>query len=113
MKGNSIRLRLTRPEVARLRDGAPIEEACDFGNGARLTWTLQSFAGSAIRASLEHSGLTVSVPDPVVREWADGENVGIYAISGPVEIAIEKDFQCASPRDDPEEADAFPNPACC
>jgi len=112
MKGNSIRLRLTRPEVARLRDGEPIEEACDFGDGARLSWTLESFGGSAVRATLKDAGITVSVPEPAAREWADGDNVGIYAVSGPVDIAVEKDFRCAAPRDDPEEADAFPNPAC-
>jgi hypothetical protein len=113
MKGNSIRLRLTRPEVARLADGAPIEEACEFGDGVRLTWTLQSFAGSAIRATFENGRITVSVPGPAVRGWADGDGVGIYGRSGPVDMAIEKDFRCAFPRDDPDDADAFPNPSAC
>jgi len=108
MKGNSIRLRLTQSEVVRVAEGGRIEESCKFG-AERFGWALESAAGTAVSAVLTGAQITVSVPVAMIREWAGGDQVGIYATSGPVEIAIEKDFRCLTPR--PDEADAFPNPA--
>ena len=109
LKGNSIRLRLTQSEVGRVAGGARIEETCEFSTGGRFTWALESGEGSCVAASLIGTQITVSVPVAMIRDWAGSDRVGIYATSAGVEIAIEKDFRCLTPRAD--ELDAFPNPA--
>jgi hypothetical protein len=42
LQGNSVRLRLTRSEVERLRDTGIVEESVDFGGGEVLAYRLQS-----------------------------------------------------------------------
>lgn len=113
MKGNSIRLRLTQSEVARLRNGERIEETCEFANGAGLTWALRPASAAAVAAMIDGAHITVSVPAYAIEQWATGEQVGIYAMSGPVDVSIEKDFQCVGRTGGEEDADAFPNPAPC
>ena len=117
IKGNSIRLRLTRPEVARLADEGLLEERTDFG--ARLfRWAVvtDEFA-SALSASFGIDGLTVTTPRDIVAKWAAGDEVGLYgeqagSIGEPLAIAVEKDFRCLDrSRADGDEADAYPHPA--
>jgi hypothetical protein len=111
IRGNSIRLRLTQSEVARLRDEGVVEESCDFGGGHTFRYTLESNARTShLDAALDGSSITVSVPAATARAWATNDEVGMYGASGPVDIAIEKDFRCIS-HGDAEGPDAFPNPA--
>jgi hypothetical protein len=42
LQGNSVRLRLTRSEVERLREIGRVEESVDFGAGEVLAYRLQS-----------------------------------------------------------------------
>ena len=42
LQGNSVRLRLTRSEVERLRETGLVEESVDFGAGAALAYRLQT-----------------------------------------------------------------------
>ena len=42
LNGNSLRLRLTRPEVTQLREAGAVEQSVDFGLGTVLTYRIQS-----------------------------------------------------------------------
>ena len=42
LQGNSVRLRLTRSEVERLRETGLVEESIEFGSGELLVYRLQS-----------------------------------------------------------------------
>jgi hypothetical protein len=42
LQGNSVRLRLTRSEVERLRETGLVEESIEFGSGESLVYRLQS-----------------------------------------------------------------------
>ena len=42
LNGNSLRLRLTRPEVTRLREAGTVEQSVDFGLGTVLIYRIQS-----------------------------------------------------------------------
>ena len=42
IQGNSLRLRLTRNEVAQLHDGGRVESSIEFGPGRTLTYALES-----------------------------------------------------------------------
>ncbi|MGA3027136.1 MAG: hypothetical protein ABSF98_20445 [Bryobacteraceae bacterium] len=111
IKGNTIRFRLTQPEVVRLRGGASLRDSTEFGPAQLLTWVLQPApAVSAIEASFRDATISVRLPDGDVRSWADTDTVGLYGQSGALEVAVEKDFRCLSRAGSAEEAGAFPNP---
>jgi hypothetical protein len=107
--GNSLRFRLTRPEVARLHQDGLIEEATHFAS-ARLAYRIRKDDAAAdIGADLADGTITISVPAGAVDEWAASDEVGIAARHGALRIAIEKDFRCLTRRDE-DEADAYPHP---
>ena len=112
IQGNSLRLRLTRSEVARLHEHGVVEEISQFNLGGHLTYRVQSVAGAdAARADLLHGIITVQVPASEVENWAGSEEVGLYAHDGPLRIAIEKDFRCLTRPREEEARDAYPHPA--
>jgi hypothetical protein len=111
IKGNSVRLRLTRPEVARLRDDGLVEESAGFGEGEALIYRLRCVAAPGPpHAAFRQGTIEVSVSGEAAREWAVGEEVGLYSQAGEFRIAIEKDFHCLT-RPIGEEPDAYPHPA--
>lgn len=109
IRGNSIRLRLLKSEVAELSGKGSVSETTDFG-GSQLTYTLQS-GSDRIGASFHGGSITVTVPESEIREWAEtDEKIGIEAESNGLTILIEKDFACPTRKDDPDNLDAFANP---
>ncbi len=112
LTGNSLRLRVTRSEVVRLRDHGVLEESADFGSGEILSYRIESRAGAEpTRVDFRNGLLLVVVPSEIVRVWTFGDDVGIYAQAGAMGIAIEKDFHCLTRPLDEQEADTFPNPS--
>ena len=111
LQGNSVRFRLTRSEVERLRDTGLVEESLDFGGGEVLAYRLQSRLepGSA-RAEFRQGAMTVSVSTEAAQAWAASDDVGVYAQSGDLAISIEKDFRCLTRPLDEQERDAYPHP---
>ena len=111
LQSNSLRLRLTRREVERLRDSGSVKEALDFGDGEVLVYCLESRPEPGpVRAASSHGTVTVSLSREAAEAWAASEEVGIYAQSGRLTIAIEKDFRCLVPRPEDQDSDAYPNP---
>lgn len=116
IKGNSFRLRISPSEMARLLQSGRIEETIYFGTAAdaRLTYALEHRPlAIAITLAYAVQEVTVVVPSPEAKRWAEGQDIGLYAESpthsGPLEIAIEKDFACLD-KDDAANADTFPHP---
>jgi hypothetical protein len=111
IQGDSLRLRLTRSEVARLRTSGAVEETAHFCDRRGLTYGIRKLAGSdAIRAEFTDGTITVHVPAGAAEAWAASDEVGMTARDGDLRIAIEKDFRCLTrPRE--EERDAYPHPA--
>jgi hypothetical protein len=110
IKGNTIRFRVTQSEVAQLGRGQALRDATEFGPAQRLDWILEPATGNAMQASFDGTTISVRLPDHEVRAWAGTDTVGIYGQAGALEISVEKDFHCLHRADDPQEADAFPNP---
>ena len=62
LQGNSVRLRLTRSEVERLRETGLVEESVDFGPGELLAYRLQSrLEQGPVGAAFRQGIVTVSV----------------------------------------------------
>ena len=116
VKGNSLRLRLSRSEVAGLLKQGRIEETIYFGDGdeAKLTYALEHAIGAgAMSMRYAAQNATVVVNTDEARRWAEGDEVGLYGETGVgdrrLEMMVEKDFACLD-RSDAENADTFPHP---
>ena len=71
LQGNSVRLRLTRSEVERLRDTGLVEESVDFGGGEVLAYRLLSqLEPGPVQARFRQGTVTVSVATEVAQAWA-------------------------------------------
>jgi hypothetical protein len=111
MQGDSLRLRLTRSEVAGLHERGMVEETAHFVGGNGLTYRIRKGAGDDVRAELTDGTITVHVPAGTVDSWATSDEVGIGARDGVLRIAIEKDFRCLTRPREEDEPDAYPHPA--
>ena len=114
--GNSLRLRVSRSDLARLMQCGRIEEIVYFATeaGAQLSYALeQSEANAELSVVYRPQAVTVLLPGSAAREWAEGDKVGIY---GDVDtgisrlaVIVEKDFACLD-RSERDNIDRFPNP---
>ncbi len=111
MQANSVRLRLKRGEVEQLTRMGRVEERISFGGRDEVfQYVLEtSRAISQPKAALSGRGLLVQVPVEAASDWARGNEVGIEAHQGGLQILIEKDFACLNGTDE-QNADTFPNP---
>jgi hypothetical protein len=108
IQGNSLRLRLTRNEVATVRDSGRIESRIEFSAGQALIYRLESSSRAKfVTAAFNSQAIHVTVPAQVMREWAESDQVSIEAPSqtGPY-LLIEKDFQCLHGRGE-QDRDAY------
>ena len=116
IRDNSIRLRLERGEVDRLRDAGLVVAKTGFAGGGELGYAVESSAASdAPEALLSGSTVTVRLPESTVLAWADSEQVSIVgeqplAEGDMLAILVEKDFACLAPREGEDESDMFPHP---
>jgi hypothetical protein len=117
IKGNSLRLRVSRSELARFQAGGRIEETIHFSAApdATLTYALESALKPSPVAVLYGSReVTVVLSKDRARIWGDQGEVGVYTTldlgpAGSLEIVIEKDFACLD-RSDEDNSDTFVNP---
>lgn len=118
VKNNSVRLRLTRGEVARFNDSGRVEEAIEFGiePHQRFVYALEFGAETeTTRAIFENNRITVFVPKTQAEKWTQTARIGIeteQTIGGgkTLRILIEKDFACLEPRAGDEDADTYSHP---
>ena len=117
IKGNTLRVRVSRSEVARLLAADCLEETIHFSPEpvAKLTYALkqeQSFS----RPTVQYTGnrVAILIPADQANAWGTTDQVGIAEkISlgklGSLGLLIEKDFACLD-RSDEDNEDSFPNP---
>ena len=117
IKGNSLRLRLTRSEVVKLLDIGHIEETIHFGpdEQSRLTYCLRvepDLTCATLR--YQRPEVVVVLPTKEATTWAQDNQVGMYATvdvgpRGTLDLIVEKDFACLD-GSDTDNLDTFPNP---
>jgi hypothetical protein len=116
IRGDSIRLRLSRSEILEIAQGRPVRDSVRFGAGASLSYSLIPAQEPGISARFEGSEVRVSIEERLARSWASSEQVSLEAeqpldADPMLSILVEKDFFCLNPRSRPEdESDLFPNP---
>ncbi len=110
IRGNSLRLRLTKSEVARLASDGRVEESTSFPNDETLLYCIERRDDDRVTARLDGTKITVAVPGEMVRRFAESEDTGLDATDGALKILVEKDWQCLTARDE-DDSDAYPHPA--
>lgn len=117
IKGNTLRLRVSRSELARLLRGDRVEDAIQFTAApeSRLTYGLHAAEQSQPVAIVwKPQSVTVLLSEEQMKTWASETEVGVYKAidlggAGSLTVAIEKDFACLDGSDE-ENADSFVNP---
>lgn len=118
IRGNSVRLRLTKSEVAEIGAGGAVEETVEFGDepAQRFVYALKAADDIENPTAVFDAGrITVFVPKAQAGDWARTNQIGIEAEkmiddSRTLRILIEKDFSCLEPRAGEEDADTFAHP---
>jgi hypothetical protein len=120
IRGNSVRLRLTQSEVAKIRKSITVESSVQFGPSSKnkLIYRIQtSRNGNQVTSTFEDQLLCVTVPHILAQSWSSTDMISIEAEQKVSEnislkILIEKDFFCLKPRkhEQEDESDLFLNP---
>lgn len=115
IRGNSLRLRLSRSEVEAFDRDGRVEDSARFGPGARLVYALERVTGGALSATLRDGRVAVTVPSELADPWCRTDQVGLEAEQPTgdgetLRLLVEKDFTCLKTRSGEDESDAFPNP---
>lgn len=109
IQDNSLRFRLTQTEVMRLKENGRVEAEVRFSADRALCYFVAS-TNSIEDIEVEYTAdcVRVFLPGPWVLAWAESDQVSI-AGHGPVQVLVEKDFQCLH-GPDRRDPDAWPNP---
>ena len=110
IRENSIRLRLTKSEVAEFGEKGLIENSTEFGKSAFIYALKSSDSAQNLQASFENGRIEIVVPKAITENWTNTEEVGISGEIESLKVLIEKDFACLTVRENEDESDAFPNP---
>jgi hypothetical protein len=117
IKGNSLRLRISRSELTKLNEGERLVETVRFtpAPDAQFSYALEATAQIKTTAVKYSAGtVTVCISHEQLWSWSDEKEVGIYTSveigdGEKLDLLIEKDFACLD-RSDEENADTFSNP---
>jgi hypothetical protein len=117
IKGNSLRLRVSRSELGRFLAGEEIAETIRFAAApeAKLTYALaRGTQASAAIVRYRPQEVMVLLSQEQVQGWSRESEVGVYTLvdiapEGLLELIVEKDFACLD-RSDEANKDTFANP---
>jgi hypothetical protein len=115
IKGNSIRLRLTRSEVEQLALTGHIEEVTEFGNST-FTYALETRSDiDNLYADMIGTKMTMYIPATLAVDWAANNIVGfnntIHTANGKqLALLLEKDFKCIDSEIVEDQSDNYDNP---
>ena len=116
IRGNSIRIRVSQPELQAFVEQGSVRDRIQFDAANGLTYGIETSAEiDTPRAVFDGASVTVLLPTAQVEAWADPEAVSLQG-SQPIgdgedlTILVEKDFACLVPREGEEQESLFPNP---
>jgi len=108
IKGNSLRYRLTKSEVARLESTGFLKECSEFA-GKTLVYSIVTASDDKLSADFIGDEIVLNVPKSMIDELNNTDSVGFEDQTGPVSLLVEKDFVCIDNVDE-DQSDNYPNP---
>ena len=116
LRGQSIRFRLTRSEVATLGRGGLVSDRTILGPAHEIALGLRADARIDQVTPMNECGVMVyTLPAAAVADLATNDTVGfsadvLVADGLTLHVLIEKDFVCIDGDSSEDQTDAFPNP---
>lgn len=117
IKDNSVRMHLTRSEVAALRANGIVASKTCFPGGRELRYQVESSPASVNPgAFFSENTVTVRLPESTVLQWAATEQVSMLGEQrlgdgDMLKILVEKDDACPTEREGDDETDNYPHPS--
>lgn len=113
IKGNSVRMRITRSELDKIGTDGEITEKTEFGHAA-LIYILKVADIDELYATFDNNTITMLVPRSFARQWVDTDRVGFehnmdLGNGKKLFLLIEKDFKCLDETHE-DQTDNFDNP---
>jgi hypothetical protein len=98
-KGNSIRVRVSSSELARIQAGTRIEETVHFPEPpeATLIYALEAVRQAPdVTIRYDDREVTVIISEDQARNWGSGSQLGVHTsldlgAAGSIEVIVEKD----------------------
>src|SRR5690349_15750914 len=114
IRDNSVRIRLSKSEVALFAKEGHVEERTEFVNSA-LVYAVKRSADETLSADFVNGNLTLYVPANILQFWASTDLVGLdYNMPLPngnhLYLLIEKDFKCIDAPITEDQSDMYENP---
>ncbi len=114
IKGNTIRLRLSKSEVAFFEKEKQISEETNFGNSSFTYQLITDVNADSIKASLQNNCISVHIPAEDSLKWTSSNLVGLsndmnVCNDKKLFILIEKDFKCLDETIE-DQSDNYDNP---
>jgi hypothetical protein len=108
IEGNSIRLRVKKSDLEKLKSDGMIGETVAFSDNLYFYYKLKTMQHlQKIKGEFLQNSIQVTIPLSMANEWMDTEQVGIeHTLDSGLKILIEKDFPCKT-RDDEDKNDLF------
>ncbi len=115
IKGNSVRLRLSKSETALFASEGIVEEKTNFGNKIFGYAVIISDANN-MSATFSNNMIRLSVPKNLTDEWVTTSLISLeynMPLDGGehLHLLIEKDFKCVDAVNTEDQSDYFENPA--
>jgi hypothetical protein len=114
IKGNSLRYRLTRPEVERFVKTGHVEQQINFG-GTSLYYSILMTDADWLSVSFLDNRITLFFPAALIDEWIHTDRAGfdhqvpLGATGETLYLLVEKDYTCLDKTAE-DQSDHFPNP---
>ncbi len=115
IKGNSVRIRLSKSEVDQFAKKGYIKETTDFAGGS-LVYAVKKTDHKTMSADFVQGSITLYIPKHLIQQWASTNLVGLdYDMlvndDKHLHILLEKDFKCIEAAITEDQSDYFENPA--
>ncbi|AYL99100.1 DUF7009 family protein [Mucilaginibacter celer] len=108
IKGNSLRYRLTKSDIAQLGNDGFLEDRTEF-TGKTLNYAIMITDDDNLTSDFTGDKIRLNLPRKMIEELINTEKVGFMDQTGPVSLLVEKDFTCLDNTEE-DQGDNFPNP---
>jgi hypothetical protein len=114
IKGNSIRIRVSKTEVANFEKNGELNESTFFGTNHFHYCLKKTNSSETLFADYLNNCITVHIPESIATEWTSTDMIG-FNHKMPIGkdehlfLLVEKDFVCLDNTFE-DQSDNYPNP---